>query len=211
MGMVTYSRMSDTVNIPKLHDLDSDAATNSLKHDFFTVKVIQLTEYLLGTPNTAFNGTKLEPKPAIRLNEQLSFLASGNAVMGRLTTIFSGSPANALLAATVIDPKIALPADATNVEWPIFPALPFGIVADDTGFPPDFKDQLQAGGTATFIDAATPPAKDVLLRLQGLPKGAAVRVYNRVFSEGANISRGDGGGGVAGYGNTAGYGPQLQW
>lgn len=197
MGLVTYSRLSNVVNIPKLHDLDSNASTNSLKHDFFTVKVVQLKEYLSGSPNTSFNGTKLEPKPLVRLNEQLTFLNSGNAVMGRLTTIFGGGPTKSLLAATTIDPKLILPADATNIEWPVFPALPGGLVPDDAGFPPDYKTQLQSNGTAAFIDSTTPPAKDVLLRLQGLPKGAAVRVYNRVFLEGANIERGDGAGAVA--------------
>lgn len=196
MGLVTYSRLSNVVNIPKLHDLDSNASSNSIKHDFFTVKVVKLKDFLLGSPNSNFNGSKLEPKPAVRLNEQVSFLNSGNAVMGRLSTIFSGGPTQSLLTATTIDSKLVLPADATNVDWPAFPALPGGLIADDASFPADFKTQLQANATATFIDATTPPAKDVLLRLQGLPKGAAVRVYNRVFLEGANIERGDGAGSV---------------
>jgi hypothetical protein len=198
MGIVSYSRLNNIVNIPKLHDLDSNANTNSLKHDFFTVKVVKLKEYLLGSPNTAYNGTKLEPVQPIRLNEQLKFLGSGNEVMGRLTTIFSGGPTQSFLAATAIDQKLTLPADETNVNWPAFPPLSGSLVADDEGFPSDFKTQLQANGTASFIDSLTPPARNVLLRLQGLPKGAAVRVYNRVFLEGANIERGDGAGAVAG-------------
>lgn len=197
MGLVTYSRLRDVVNIPKLRDLDGSPTTSSLKHDFFTVKVVQLNECLLGSPNASFNGTKLEPRPQVRLNEQLSLLGSGNDVMGRLSTIFSGTPTQSLVAATVIDPKLVLPPDETTVTWPDFPALPGGLVADDTSFPADYKKQLEANGTATFIDSAAPPAKDVLLRLKGLPKGAAVRVYNRVFFESGNIERGDGAGGVA--------------
>jgi hypothetical protein len=197
MGLVTYSRLSDVVNIPKLHDLDSSPSTNSLKHDFFTVKVVHLNEFLLGSPDTSFNGTKLEPKPAVRLNEQLILLNSGNEVMSRLSTIFAGSPPQSLIAATTIDTKLVLPPDEINVNWPDFPALPAGMVADDAGFPSDYKKQLQENGTASFIDSTTPPVKDVLLRLQGLPLGAAVRVYNRVFLEGANIERGDGGGATA--------------
>lgn len=197
MGLVTYSRLSNVVNIPKLRDLDSSPTTNSLKHDFFTVKVVKLNESLLGSPNAAFNGTKLEPKSPVRINEQLSFLGSGNEVMGRLTTIFGDTPTQSLVAATVVDPKLVLPPDEATVTWPDFPALPVGLVSDDTGFPADYKIQLEANGTANFIDSATPPAKDVLLRLRGLPKGAAVRVYNRVFFDSGNIERGDGAGGAA--------------
>lgn len=197
MGLVTYSRMSDVVNIPKLKDLDTDTTTDSLKHDFFTVKVIQLNEYLLGNPNELHSGTKLEPKPSVRLNEQVSILNSGNEVMGRLTTIFEDAATKQLLSAVTIDKKLVLPSNASDVSWPAFPPLTAGLVADDADYPSDFKAQLQANGTATFINSATPPARDVILRLQGLPKGCAVRVYNRVFLEGANIERGDGAGAIA--------------
>ncbi|HOZ50713.1 MAG TPA: hypothetical protein PLU17_02565 [Chitinophagaceae bacterium] len=197
MGLITYSRMGEIVNIPKLKDLDSDTTTNSLKHDFFTVKVIQLKEYLIGNANEDYNGTKFEPKPSIRINEQLRFLNSGNAVMGRLSTIFEGAATKQLLSAISIDNKLNLPLNETDILWPNFPALPVGIIADDANYPTDFKAQLQTHGTATFIDSVTPPARDVILTLQGLPLGCAVRVYNRVFLDGANIERGDGAGGLA--------------
>lgn len=193
---VTYGRFSDTVNIPKLKDLDSDTSTSSLKHDFFTIKVLQLNRFLLGSPNADFNGSKFEPRPVVRVNEQLRFLDSGNKVLGKFNTIFSGSPSKNMMVATQIQTTFTLPSDENNAEWPVFPPLPSGFVADDADYPSNFKQQLEANGDAHFINAATPPACDVLLHLVGVPKGAAIHVFNRTFLQDAVIQRGEGSGTV---------------
>lgn len=193
MANVSYGRMLDTVALLKL---PASLATHTLQHDFHTVRVVALDKYLRGVPAADFNGTKLEPRPQLRLNEPAELLPAGNPLMGRLSTIFSGSPAEALCVGTAIDLTLPLPANATNVYWPAFPAIP-ETLTPDTAFPPGFKDQLQQNSTACFIsDSSGATDTEVLLTLTGLPLGAAVRVFNRVFGDDAVLKRGDGGGGI---------------
>lgn len=191
MGNVCYGRLMQTVPLPKL---PSSLGANTLSHDFFTVQVVATESYLLGTPNSAFNGTKLEPKPPIRLHQNVSALTTGNHLMGRLQTIFSGTLSEGLCVGTGIDDTLVLPLNDTSVLWPQFPGI--GSVTADTSFPSKLKDEIQANSQAAFITPTAGQATDVRLQLTGVPVGAAIRVYNRVFGADAIVSRGDGAGGV---------------
>lgn len=188
-GLSAFSRLGNRCGLPAL---PSDA---DLSHDFFTVTVVDTRTYLSGSPDrtvTGYNGSRLEPLPFVRLHENLSLLPDGNALMGQLQQIFGGGAlAESLVCAPDINPKFLLPADA-NLQWSAFP--PLSGTADDAEFPADFKQQVVAASTAVVIDGSVP---DVRLTLAGIPLGAAVRVYHRVFADGAVLRRGNGAGGVA--------------
>jgi hypothetical protein len=184
----TYGRFGKLVSLNKTN-------TILLQHDFFTVKVIKVGSYLLGSPNAKFNGTKLEPTPPIRLNEQLSLLTNGNDLMAAINTVLTGA-ADSFAVATQINAHFLLPANASKAHWPDFPPLPAGFTADDAVFLPTLKDELKGVSKAEFITGTTTQPCDVKLTLSGLPKGAAIRVYNRVFDSEATLSRGDGGGAI---------------
>ncbi|MBL7712809.1 MAG: hypothetical protein JNL13_10105 [Chitinophagaceae bacterium] len=192
LGNVCYGRMGDQVPLLKF----PTALSNAPLHDFHTIKVTALDKYLKGTAADAFNGSKLEPKPALRMHEQLSVLTSGNAVMGRLSDLFKDSPAEALCAAAAIDTKLVLPQDSSKIVWPDFPALPApGTVPEENNsFPTGLKEQLRTNSRADFLPPVSGTPTDVLLKLSGLPFGSSVRVFHRVFGNDATLKRGDGAG-----------------
>lgn len=194
LGNVCYGRMGDQVPLLKF----PAALSNAPVHDFHTIKVTALDKYLKGTAADAFNGSKLEPKPVLRMHEQLTVLAAGNAVMGRLSDLFKDSPAEALCAAAAIDTKLVLPQDSSNTLWPDFPALPAPatVPEENNSFPSGLKEQIRVHSRADFLPPASGTPTDVLLKLSGLPFGSAVRVFNRVFGNDATLKRGDGAGGV---------------
>lgn len=189
-SLATYGRMGNKVQLAKL------PSGTTLHHDFFTVKVLTLKQYLTGTPNAAYNGTKLEPAPFIRLNEQVTLLNNGNDIIGQIQSVFSGTTTDSLCVGTALQPAFPLPANTSATQWPAFPALGSGLTADTAAFPADFKKQLQDNAVAKFITPASGPTTDIQLTLTGVPIGAAIRVYNRVFEADAVIKRGDGAGGV---------------
>ncbi|MFA6152503.1 MAG: hypothetical protein WC716_14365 [Chitinophagaceae bacterium] len=195
LGNVSYGILSNTVNLIKL---PTSLGTNALTHDFFTVRIISLDTYLKGEPAESFNGTKLEPKPSLRLNEQLQLLQHGNAIMGKLTTIFSDTPDEALCVATAIDTTLPLPDSDTSIIWPAFPAVSGTINEEHNTFPPGLKEQIKKASNAHFVstgDGSQPT--NIILKLMGIPFGAAVRVFNRVFLSDAVVKRGNGAGGVS--------------
>lgn len=193
MGNICYGRYLDNVPLLKL------PTGITLEKDFFTVKVIELERYLKGSPNAAFNGSKLEPAASLRLHEQLSFLPTGNEVMGKIAVATTGTNTEALCVGTLIDTKLPLPQNDTDVRWPQFPALPApGTIppGNDT-FPAGLKAEVRQFSRADFLpDSGGGQPTDVLLRLSGIPFGAAIRVFNRVFLPDAVVKRGDGAGGV---------------
>ncbi|MGJ7033530.1 hypothetical protein [Niabella hirudinis] len=192
MGNITYCRMADRV---PLVTFPASLAANTPAHDFFTVKVIETEKYLLGDANSSFNGTQLEPKPFIRLHQNLALLPTGNHIMGRLQTVFAAPLTEGLCAATAIDNTLPLPADEANVLWPQFPSI--GGVTADSSFPPALKNEIKTNSRADFLPASGGgQPTDIRLKLTGIPAGAAIRVYNRVFLTDAIIKRGDGAGGV---------------
>jgi hypothetical protein len=189
-SLVTYGRLGNKVSLAK-----TDAIT--LHQDFFTVRVVEMQSYLLGEPDSTFNGTKLEPKPAVRLNEQLGLLTDGNDIMAAISLAFTGTVSDSYLVGTQLNTAFPLPADATHAHWPDFPVMPGALTPDDIAFLPTLKDEIKKASKAEFITGTLPQPYDVKLTLVGIPKGATARVYNRVFGNDAVISRGDGAGGVA--------------
>ncbi len=191
MGLDTFGRLATRCALPAL------PSATTLTHDFFTVNVLDTRTYLTGAPDRSaagYMGSRLEPAPVVRLHEDLTTLADGNALMQRLRVVFTGAATESLAAAAEINPKFLLLA-GTDVYWPAFPPLTgAGAPADDATFPSDFKQQVIAASSAVVIDGSSP---DVRLTLVGLPVNCAVRVYHRVFSTGAVLSRGDGAGGLA--------------
>ena len=196
LANVCYGRHLDSITLPAQV---SSLGSNSLVHDFFTIEVLDLADYLTGTPEPALPATQLEPRPQVRLNENVRLLSTGNEILGSLSAVFSGSPAESLLVAPKMDEQMLLPADSGNVTWPAFPALPGGFTAEpeDVPFPANLREELETHSRADFIQpqGGGQPV-DVLLRLTGLPRGAAVRVFTRQFGNDAVVKRGDGAGGV---------------
>ena len=191
MGLDTFGRLGNRCALPAL------PASTVLTHDYFTVKVLDTRTYLTGAPDRSpagYLGSRLEPAPVVRLHEDIRTLADGNALMQQLQGVFNGVATESLAAAAEIDPKFVLPT-GTDLYWPNFPPLTgTGATPDDTTFPFNFKQQVIAASSAVVIDGSSP---DVRLTLVGLPVDCAVRVYHRVFSDGAVLSRGDGAGGLA--------------
>lgn len=188
-GLHGFGRLGSRCGLPALPE------GTTLAHDFFTVMVVDTRSYLTGSPDrtaAGYAGSRLEPAPLVRLHENLALLPDGNSLMGRLQEIFGGAPPEeSLVCAPDIQPKFALPSGA-DLLWSAFP--PAAVTADDADFPADFKQQVVAASTAVAIAGSIP---DVKLTLAGLPVESAVRVYNRFFSNGAVLRRGDGAGGVA--------------
>lgn len=202
LGLATYGRLTGRVRLPQLPAFQGGA---TLQHDFFTVRVVDLQPYLLGSPTatpTPFNGSALEPRPLVRLNEVVQLLADGNALLGQLSTLLAGAPTQALVVGEAIADDFPLPppnSPPAQTRWSSFPALPAGLTAENGPFPADFKAQVQAGAKAQFIASGTAtPSVDVLLTLTNVPLGAAVRAYNRRLISDMMETRGDGAGGVVG-------------
>jgi hypothetical protein len=197
IGLSTYGRLSNRVRIPQL------PSGTTIDHDFFTLRVVELHPYLAGSPSPTFAGTKLEPKPKVRINEVMDLLADGNRLMGRISEILTGTPDEQLLVAETIDSDFPLPPDATDVFWNDFPALPATLpdgttplVVETDAFPTNIKEQVTAHSTARLIDSGGVHHVDVLLTLIGVPLGSAVRTYNRRLGTDFVEERGDGAGGV---------------
>lgn len=190
MALSTYGRLSDKVQLAKV------PTGITIQHDFFTIRIVELEKFLIGEKNSAFNGSKLEPAIPVRLHEDVTFLPTGNDAAAAIQQVFAGTPTESLCVGTQLKPAFPLPANLTDTQWPAFPATGAVVPENDT-FPTQYKSVLETNATANFITPSSPgQATDVQLVLKGLPLGAAVRVYNRVFAADAVITRGDGAGGV---------------
>jgi hypothetical protein len=197
LGLATTGRLGDSVAFPSL------PSGRTLQRDFFTVRLVDLAPYLIGTPAAAWDGTKIEPRPAVRRDEPLTLLADGNDVLGAAASALAGTPTESLAVAQRIDGAFAVPSAAgAAAHWPAFPPLG-GVTAAAAGAVP-LAQAASVVATAAFVTSTTTPSSsDVVLSLTGLPAGAAVRAYSRRFSAEAVESRGDGGGAVVdGAGNA---------
>jgi hypothetical protein len=190
LGLATTGRLGDTVTFPAL------PAGVSLRRDFFALRVIDLARYLTGTPAPTWDGTKLEPRPAVRRDEPLTLLPDGNDVLGASTAALTGAAAESLAVAQRIDGSFPAPPSAgTGAHWPAFP--PLGSVTPAAAGPVPIALAGSITASAAFVSStAPPPPPDVVLMLGGLPAGAAVRAFSRLFSADAVEERGDGGGAV---------------
>lgn len=190
LGLATTGRLDDAVGFPAL------PTGRTLPRDFFTLRVLDLRSYLLGTPAAAWDGTKIEPRPVVRRAETVTFLPDGNDVLGAGAAALAGSPTESLVVGQRIDGGFTVPpAAGAAAHWPAFPPLGGVTAAASGAVPVALADSVAA--TAAFVTStSTAPSPDVVLSLTGLPAGAAVRAYSRRFSAEAVESRGDGGGGV---------------
>lgn len=192
LGPATTGRLGQSFHPPAL------PTGISLKRDFLSLRVVQLKPFLLGSPNTSFNGASAELRPVVRINEPLNLLADGNDVLAAANTALSGTPTEGLAVAQAIDGGFNLPsATGSAAHWPAFPPLG-GVTAVAAG---PLAINLRTGFTPTahYFDDGNPSSSnvDVVLTINGLPAGAAVRVYPRKFVEDAKEARGDGAGGIA--------------
>jgi hypothetical protein len=169
----------------------------TLTRDFFAVRAVELGTYLRGTPNPAWDGTKVHDQPEVRLNEPVTLLADGNDVLGAGAAALAGTPTEAHVVAQTIDGAFAAPtARGAPAHWPQFPAAA-GTPAAAGPLPVNLRDGFAA--TAGFRDDGNPATAnvDVVLTLSGLPEEAHVRVYHRLFLPDAREGRGDGAAGIA--------------
>lgn len=190
LGPATTGKLSDSFT-PL-----APASGITLKRDFFSMRVVQLKPYLLGTPDPDYRATQLEHRPTIRIHEAMSLLADGNDVMAAGAAALAGSPDEALVVAQKIEGTFAVPpAAGTSAHWPAFPATS---ATPDPAGPLAIALRDSFNPTAHFFDDGDPNTAnvDVVLTLNGLPVEAHVRVYNRKFVTDAKEARGDGVGGT---------------
>ena len=135
LGLATTGRMGNSVTFPAL-----PAAAGSLARDFFTLRVVDLRSALLGTPSTAWEGARLEPRPAVRRDEPVQLLSDGNDVLGAASASLTGATVESIAVAPVIDGAFASPpGPGAAAHWPAFPA-PSGTVAPAGPVPATLRD-----------------------------------------------------------------------
>lgn len=191
IGMATTGRLGDNISPPSL------PTGITLKRDFFSMRAVKLKSQLLGTPPSSFTPIPYERQARVRINEPLDLLTDGNDILASAAAALNGSPTESLCVAQSIDESFNVPTNrGKDSHWPAFPALG-GVTAAVAGtLPLSLRDNLNP--SAHFFDDSNPatPNVDVILTLNGLPAGAAVRIYPRKFIEDAREARGDGVGGV---------------
>jgi hypothetical protein len=190
LGPATTGRMGDQFTPPAL------PGGVTLERDFFSMRVLDLKPTLLGTPDPAFDGTRGEDPPPIRLNEPLQVLTDGNDVLAAANLALLGADAESLSVAQDASSAFDVPEElGPGTHWPVFPPSAGGDAAAGA-LPIDLRDDFAP--TAAYFDDGDPARAntDVILTLNGLPAGAAVRVFARKFVSDAREERGDGGGGI---------------
>lgn len=173
----------------------------TMYRDFFTVRVIDMASFLLGTPDSDFtkvDNTTAQQQPAVRFNETLTLLVNGNEVLAEANAVLTPPrsgfiPDQSQCVAEDIDNTYVVPIGVGNAAlWPQFRnTVNNGAV---NPLPPNLPNLiLQANYILDINNQITP---DVLLTITGLPGNTAVRVYPRQFIEDAQEARGDGAGAV---------------
>ena len=166
----------------------------TLARDFYSLRVVQLDPYLIGAwPAVAADpAAGVQRRPAVRINENLSLLGTGNDVLGAIQSALTTGTTVSLAVAQAIDGNFTLPAaPGMNAVWPNFPA---GVPAGDPNATLATALKKTLTFTANWVVATASDLKkaDVLLTINGLPDNAWVRVYPRKFLPDANLARGDG-------------------
>jgi hypothetical protein len=189
LGAATTGTLGDSFTPPKLPDKVTQ------KRDFFSLRLVNFKTYLLGTvPVYQDKTANLEQQPAVRVHETLELLADGNDVLGAAAAALASSPTESIAVAPTADGAFNTPTETgDNAHWPKFPA-PAGTAAD-VALTVNLKDGFKPVAEL-YDDGKGGKAVDVILTLQGLPGGAAVRVYPRKWIEDAREERGDGAGGI---------------
>jgi len=169
----------------------------TLHRDFVRAMVVDLKPFLIGERPSSDPAASVEPLPQIRHNEVINddtFSLNGNAALGVANQILTaGSPEVSLVVSPIIKNDFALPTDGSdaNPQWPNFPT---GLPTTNTPIPASLREGFNP--SAHFIQRDDNPTPDVVLTLNGLTPGQAVRVYNRLFLRDAREGRGDGAGAV---------------
>jgi hypothetical protein len=191
LGFSTTGSLGDNVSFP------AKPATVSLARDYFSVRVVDYKSYLLGIPDPAYDATKVQKQPKVRLNETIELLSDGNDVLGAASDALSGAATESLAVGQAIEGTFSAPSSSgASAQWPTFPFLS-GISAPAGPISPGLKNSLSP--TAEWFDDGNAGTAniDVVVSLHGLPAESAVRIYNRKFVADAKEARGDGAGGVA--------------
>ena len=184
----------------------------SLQRDFFTLRLVSLTNYLLGAANPTDPATQAQAaidvrigSPSaneVRINENISLLTNGNDLLGAIGQSLA-SPANPTLAvAQALDGTFAVPANSGPAAyWPTFPGA---VTANATATLPYTLPASLKITAAYFNTLASDFTRvDVVLTITGFPVGASatvdttnswVRIYTRLFGVDATQQRGDGAG-----------------
>jgi hypothetical protein len=189
IGPATSGRLTDSFTPPTL------PSGVSLPRDFFTLRLVTLKTYLLGTPAQTDPATQSQGWPDVRINENPTLLASGNDVLGSIQAALGSSANPTLAVAQTLDGGFTLPTSAgTAAHWPKFPT---GITVDAATDTPPVTLPASLTVTAAYVNtAATDFTKaDVVVTLSGWPTVTAnawVRVYTRLFGVNAVQQRGDG-------------------
>jgi hypothetical protein len=188
-GPATSGRLTSTFTPPTL------PTGVALARDFYSLRVVQLKQYLIGDwPDPLIDdATKVQRKPAVRINENATFLSDGNDVLGAINQALPSGSNPSLAVAQAIDGAFSIPPSiGDNAHWPKFPS---GATVDaNATLSTALKAQIQSTLQANWVtaDAADFKKADVVLQLKNLPANAWVRIYTRKFLPDALQGRGDG-------------------
>ena len=165
----------------------------SLHRDFVRVYVVDLKQHLLGEVDAADPASSLEERPPVRHNEAVQLHLNGNASLGGVNELINGTPDDLFVVSPRIQGDFTLPADATEAvaQWPSFPP---GTNPTSGPIPASLKEGFNP--VAHFVDGSAENT-DVVVTIDGLTDGQAVRGYSRWFLPDAREGRGGGAGGVA--------------
>jgi phosphatidylserine/phosphatidylglycerophosphate/cardiolipin synthase-like enzyme len=169
----------------------------TLQRDFYTLRLVGLSQYLLGSANSADIATTTQPAIDVRINEPVTLLTNGNDVLGAVGSALVSGTNPTLAVAQELDGAFTLPTESgTKAQWPAFPNNATSVASATLSV------KLSASLTVTaayFNTAASDFTKaDVVLTLTGFDTvtpsvaGAWVRVYTRLFGLNAVQMRGDG-------------------
>jgi hypothetical protein len=188
-GPATSGRLTSSFTPPTL------PSGVTLARDFYSLRVLQLKSYLIGDwPDPLLDeATKVQRKPAVRINENVAFLADGNDVLAAINQALPSGANPSLAVAQAIDGAFSIPPSVgDSAHWPKFPA---GVTVDaNATLPTALKAQVQDSLQANWFtgDANDFKKADVVLQLKNLPAQAWVRIYTRKFLPDAVQGRGDG-------------------
>jgi hypothetical protein len=126
--------------------------------------------------------TRSDEAPAVRDTETVELLIDGQAVLGAMQTARTGRP-GVVVAAPIVETDVDLPPDATT-RWPQHPPT----TATAEAWNPANAGRIRTDWQARFIGTGN----DVELVLPAgiAPREAHVRIFPRVFVEGAALDEG---------------------
>jgi phosphatidylserine/phosphatidylglycerophosphate/cardiolipin synthase-like enzyme len=187
-GPSTSGQLTSTFTPPTL------PSNITLQRDFYTLRLVQLKAYLLGTMNASDPATQSQQQPDVRINENLTLLTNGNDVLGAIGKALASGATPTLAVAQALDGSFTLPtASGSSAQWPVFPSNSTPDASATLSITLPSSLTITA---AYFNSGATDFTKaDVILTIAGFPPSTAnawVRVYTRLFGVDATQQRGDG-------------------